>query len=124
VASLFQTNEEEFAKFKVEKNSFVEWFDFNKIKTPLLIRFRKAGDRFVPLGLDKDKKVGKFLTAAQVPRQVRQKILIVADSEKIIWLWPIRTSGQAKVTGTTRKILQLRITDMPKTSKKNERKQV
>jgi tRNA(Ile)-lysidine synthase len=79
----------------------------------LFIRFRKAGDRFAPLGLDQEKKVGKFLTAARVPQQLRQKLLVVADSEKIIWLWPVRTSQQAKVTGATRKILQLRITEMP-----------
>jgi len=65
------------------------------------------------LGLDEEKKVGKFLTAARLPQQVRQKLLIVADSEKIIWLWPIRMSQQAKVTGETRKILQLKITEMP-----------
>jgi tRNA(Ile)-lysidine synthase len=117
-ATVFQADEEEFAKFKAKKNSFIEWFDFNKIKTPLLIRFRKAGDRFIPLGLDKEKKVGKFLTAARIPQHLRQKLLIIADSEKIIWLWPVRTSQQAKVTGDTRKILQLRITDMPKTSKR------
>lgn len=122
--AIFQADEEEFNKFKAEKNSFVERFDFNKIKPPLHIRLRKAGDRFVPLGLGEEKKVGKFLTAARVPQQVRQKLLIVADSEKIIWLWPIRTSQQAKVTGATRKILQLRITDIPNTSKKNGRKQV
>jgi tRNA(Ile)-lysidine synthase len=109
---VFQADEKEFAKFKAEKNSSVERFDFNKIKPPLLIRSRKAGDRFVPLGLDQEKKVGKFLTAARVPQQLRQKLLIVTDSEKIIWLWPVRTSQQAKVTGATRKILQLRITDM------------
>lgn len=123
-ASVLQTNEEEFTKFKTEKNSFVERFDFNKIKPPLLIRSSKAGDRFVPLGLDQEKKVGKFLTAARVPQKIRQKLLIVTDSEKIIWLWPVRTSQQAKVNAATRKILQLRINDMPKTSKKKERKQV
>lgn len=123
-AAVFQHREEEFKKFKVEKNNFIEWFDFNKIKPPLLVRFRKTGDRFVPLGLNEEKKVGKFLTAARVPRYLRQKLLIVADSEKIIWLWPIRVSEQAKVTGETRKIIQLRITDMPKTSKNNKRKQV
>ncbi len=123
-AAVFQADEENFEKFKAEKNNFIEWFDLNKIKPPLLIRLRKAGDRFFPLGLNEEKKVGKFITAARIPKQVRQNLLIVADSEKIIWLWPIRTSEQAKVTGETRKILQLRITDMPKTSKKNERKQV
>jgi tRNA(Ile)-lysidine synthase len=121
---IFKADKKDFEKFKAQKNNFIEWFDFNKIKPPLLVRLRKAGDRFVPLGLNKEKKVGKFLTAAKVPQQVRQKLLIVADSEKIIWLWPIRTSQQAKVTNETRKILQLKITEMPKTSKKNKRKQV
>ncbi len=111
--TIFQLCEEDFERFKAEKNDFIEWFDFNKIKPPLLIRLRKAGDRFIPLGLNEEKKVGKFLTAARVPQQVRQKLLIVADNEKIIWLWPIRTSQQAKVTGETRKILQLKITEMP-----------
>ncbi|MHC4726363.1 MAG: tRNA lysidine(34) synthetase TilS [Planctomycetota bacterium] len=114
-AAVFQADEEEFNKFKAQKNTFVERFDLKKIKPPLLIRSRKAGDRFIPLGLDQEKKVGKFLTAAHVPRQTRQKLLIVTDSEKIIWLWPIRTSQQTKVTDATRKILQLRITDMQKT---------
>ncbi|MCP4609901.1 MAG: tRNA lysidine(34) synthetase TilS [Planctomycetes bacterium] len=113
-ASVFQADEEEFNKFKAKKNSFIEWFDFNKIKPPVIIRFRKAGDRFVPLGLKEEKKVGKFLTAARIPQHLRRKLLIVADSEKIIWLWPIRTSEQTKVTGDTRKILQLRITNMLK----------
>jgi tRNA(Ile)-lysidine synthase len=123
-ATVFQADEEEFNKFKAEKNSFIEWFDFNKIKPPVIIRLRKAGDRFVPLGLNEEKKAGKFLTAARVPQHLRKKLLIVADSEKIIWLWPIRTSEQTKVTSETRKLLQLKITDMPKNSKKNERKQV
>jgi tRNA(Ile)-lysidine synthase len=113
-ASVLKANEQEFAKFKAEKNSFIERFDFNKIKPPLLIRSRKTGDRFIPLGLDKEKKVGKFLTAAQVRQQLRQKLLIVADSEKIIWLWPIRMSEQVKVSDATEKILQLQINDRKK----------
>lgn len=116
-AALLRFREEEFSKFKAEKNSFVERFDFNKIKSPLLIRSRKAGDRFVPLGLNQEKKVGKFLTAARAPQSLRQKLLIVADSEKIIWLWPIRTSQQTKINGETRKILQLKITNIPTQAK-------
>jgi tRNA(Ile)-lysidine synthase len=88
---------------------FVEKFDLGRVKLPLVVRFRGAGDRFMPLGLRAEKKVGKFLTAAQVPQQVRQKLLIIADSEKIIWVWPIRISEQAKITGETRQILRLQI---------------
>ncbi|MBW8040044.1 MAG: tRNA lysidine(34) synthetase TilS [Planctomycetes bacterium] len=98
-------------KFKTEKTNFVEWFDLEKLKLPLEVRSRKAGDRFWPLGLDAEKKVGKFLTAAKVPHNLRRKLLIIQDSEKIILLWPIRMSQQAKITGRTKKILQLQITD-------------
>ena len=94
-----------------EKTNFVERFDLDKVKQPLEVRFRKDGDRFVPLGLAEGKRVGKFLTAAKVPQQLRQKLLIVADSEKIVWVWPIRISEQVKIRSGTRKILQLRITE-------------
>ncbi|MCH8121441.1 MAG: tRNA lysidine(34) synthetase TilS [Planctomycetes bacterium] len=116
-ATILEAEEEEFEKFKAGKNNFIERFDFDKIKPPLVVRFRRTGDRFVPLGLGEDKKVGKFITAARVPQEVRQKLLIVADSERIIWVWPIRIAEQAKVTGGTRKILQLQITSIPMQAK-------
>jgi tRNA(Ile)-lysidine synthetase-like protein len=88
-----------------------ERFDLDKVKLPLVVRFRRNGDRFAPLGLGAMKKVGKFLSDARVSQDVRRKILVVADSEKVIWVWPIRMSEQAKVTGRTQKVLQLEITD-------------
>jgi len=96
---------------KEGKSKIVEWFDLEKVSLPVMVRFREAGDRFWPLGLAGEKKVSKFLTAAKVPQEMRKKLLVVADSEKIIWLWPIRISERAKVTDQTRKILQLQITD-------------
>ncbi len=96
-------------KFKAGKSEYVERFDSDKVDLPLAARFRQAGDRFVPLGLASEKRVGKFLTAAKVSAELRGKMLVVADSEKIIWLWPIRISEQVKVTSRTRKILQLQI---------------
>jgi len=98
-------------KFKAGKTGFVEWFDWAKIKPPLIVRTRKDGDRFIPLGLAEEKKVGRFLIDQRVPQRIRKKVLVVADSEKIIWLWPIRMCGQAKITEKTKKILRLQITD-------------
>jgi tRNA(Ile)-lysidine synthase len=94
-----------------ERLEFVEWFDLDKVKLPLVVRFRRAGDRFWPLGLADEKRVGKFLTAAKVPQEIRKKVLIVADGEKIIWLWPIRISEETRIASGTRNILQMRITD-------------
>jgi tRNA(Ile)-lysidine synthase len=110
-ATILETDKKRFERFKQEKPNFVEWFDLDNVDLPLAVCFRQPGDRFWPLGLAGEKRIGKFLTAAKVPHQIRKKVLVVADSEKIIWVWPIRISEQAKVTSRTRKILQLQIAD-------------
>ena len=104
-----------FEKFKAGKDNFIEWFDLEKLRPPLTIRLRKAGDKFVPLGLSQPKKIGQFLTDAKVPQKIREKILVVEDSEKIIWVWPVRMSQQAAVSSDTQEVLQLRITDSCRT---------
>jgi len=91
----------------------VEQFDLDKVRPPVVVRFRRDGDRFTPLGLGAEKKVGKFLSDARVSQDVRRKILVVADAEKVIWVWPVRMSEQAKVTGRTQKVLQIKITEVP-----------
>ncbi len=90
---------------------FIEGFDLHKLKLPIVVRFRQKGDTFWPLGLAGRKKVGKFLTATHLPQKVRRNALIVADEEKIIWVWPIRICEEAKITDQTQKILQLQITN-------------
>lgn len=110
-ATVLDADKCDIEKFKSEKTSFIEWFDFGKISLPLVARFRKVADKFWPLGLEQQKKVGKFLTAAKVPQQVRRKVLIIADRERIIWVFPVRISEDVKVTGRTQKILQMQITE-------------
>lgn len=108
-ANILRAERGDFERFQAKKDHLVEWFDLDTVKQPVRVRFRREGDKFWPLGLPAEKKVGKFLTAAKVPRQSRGNTLIVADSEKIIWVWPIRMSECAKVTGNTSQILQLHI---------------
>jgi tRNA(Ile)-lysidine synthase len=102
-------NKDEFEKFKIQKGVLAEQFDYDKLEPPLTIRFRSDGDRFVPLGMDNEKKVGQLLTDAQVPQEVRDNVLVVNDAQKIIWVWPIRISEQVKITEMTKRILQLSI---------------
>jgi len=109
-AIVLEKNEVDFEKFKAAKTDSIEWFDLDKTKPPLIVRSRRAGDRFVPLGQSAEKKLGKFLTAQRIPHGIRRDVLVVDDGEKIIWVWPVRISEQAKVTGETRKIFQLQIT--------------
>jgi len=111
-ATILEAADVGFEQFVEGKTSCVERFDLDQVRLPLIVRPRRPGDRFVPFGLTSEKKLGKFLTAQRIPHQVRKKVLVVADRKKIIWVWPVRISEQARITGDTRKILQLQITGL------------
>ena len=51
---------------KNKKNNFIEWFDLQQIKPPLIARCRQKGDKFKPFGLGVSKKIGKFITSAKL----------------------------------------------------------
>jgi tRNA(Ile)-lysidine synthase len=99
----------DFEKFKANKDSLIEWFDYDKLIAPLIVRNRQQGDRFRPLGLNAEKRIGKFLTAAKADPELNSKLILFTDREKIFWAAPIRTSELAKITPDTKQILQIKI---------------
>jgi tRNA(Ile)-lysidine synthase len=110
-ADIIEIEQKDLAGFKKTKTNFVEWFDYEKLKLPLEVRPRKQGDKFWPLGVAGEKKVGKFLTTAKVSQSLRRRLFVIADGEKIIWLCPVRISEQVKITKDTRRVIQIKISD-------------
>jgi tRNA(Ile)-lysidine synthase len=108
-SAVLEISGENLETFIEDKDRFIERFDFEKIVPPVYVRKPAIGDRFEPLGLNGEKKIARFLIDAKVPKELRQKVLVVTDSEKIVWLWPLRIDRRAKITRQTKQILQLRI---------------
>ena len=96
-------------EFKAQKDKSIEWLDYDKIAPPLIVRKRRPGDRFHPFGMACEKKIGKFLTAARIDPELRRQLLVIADTEKIVWLAPIRPSEKTRLTEQTKRILQIQI---------------
>lgn len=112
-AEIIEAENVNIGKLLAEKTESVEYLDWGKTRLPLNVRYRDRADRFRPLGLKTEKKTGKFLTDQKVPADLRQKTLVIADSEKIIWLWPVRIAEDAKIDSGTKKILKLEIKYQP-----------
>jgi tRNA(Ile)-lysidine synthase len=110
---LIDAQDFEIETFKKEKTCLAECFDLDKICLPLIVRRRQRGDRFWPMGLPGEKRIGKFITAARLPRRSREKLFVVADKEKIIWLAPLRAGEETRITDETKKILRLQLTSSP-----------
>ncbi len=108
-ATVLAAEEFDIEGFKAQKDGFVECLDLDRIAGEVTVRRPRAGDKFWPIGLKGPKKAGKFVTAQRISRKKREKLLIITDKQKILWLAPLRASEETKITGQTKRIVQLRI---------------
>jgi len=84
-------------------------FDLDKLRLPLTVRARRPGDRFRPLGLGGSKKLKDFFIDTKVPLSERNSIPVISDQQEIVWVAGYRQSEHGRMSGSTKKILQLTI---------------
>jgi len=89
-------------------NDFTAYFDLNKTGDKLVVRPRRRGDRFQPLGMSQPKKLGEFMIDSKIPRAWRQRIPIVCTPQYIVWVVGWRIDDRVKVTEETKQILCLK----------------
>lgn len=82
-------------------------FDWDKVSHGLIIRNRREGDRFSPLGLKGSKKLKDFLIDQKVERIERDQIPLICNGDEIMWVVGYRISDQYKVTKKTKRILKI-----------------
>ena len=82
------------------------YLDFEKTGDNIKIRFFQPGDRFVPLGMDGNKKLKSYFIDQKVPRKERPCIPILTnDVDDIIWVYGERISNLFRVGENTKKVL-------------------
>jgi tRNA(Ile)-lysidine synthase len=81
--------------------------DADLLPGPLLVRPRRPGDRFVPLGGPGTRKVKSFLIDRKVPVAERGRIPLVLENGRVAWIVGHRIDDRFKVTPATRRILVL-----------------
>jgi len=95
----------EFSSRKLEttadEGDWEEIVDLDRLREPLCLRNRKKGDRFVPLGMTKEKKLSDFFIDEKIPAFERKKIPLLLSDNKIIWVCGHRISNEVKVTENT-----------------------
>ncbi|MCD6300215.1 MAG: tRNA lysidine(34) synthetase TilS [Dehalococcoidales bacterium] len=89
-------------------DNFIAYFDYDKTGERLLVRTRRYGDRFQPLGMSQPKKLGEFMIDAKIPRAWRGQIPIVCSPRHILWVVGWQIDERVKVTEETKQVLCLK----------------
>ena len=96
------------------------YFDADKIKFPLLIRYYKEGDYFYPFGMSKPKtpgkvgkkKLSKYFKDEKFSLLDKENTAVLFSGEKLIWLVNHRIDDRFKVTEKTKTVLKMLISDI------------
>ena len=83
--------------------------DADTLGSTLEVRTWRAGDRFVPLGMSRSKKLQDFFVDKHVPRRERAHIPLVLSGDQIVWVVGHRISDRHKVTDRTRRTVRLTV---------------
>lgn len=87
------------------KNVYTKWFDCDKIKGTPVVRTRRPGD-FIVLADNNHKALNRFMIDEKIPRQIRDKIPLLADGSHVMWIIGYRISEYYKIGPDTVRVLQ------------------
>lgn len=93
----------------IPTNPYTKWFDYDKIKSGLCIRNRLPGDYLVVNEAGDHKKLKEYMINEKIPKSDRDRIPLLADESRIIWVIGHRISADAKVTDNTTTVFECTI---------------
>lgn len=85
-----------------------EYVDFSAVHPPLVVRTKRPGDRFTPLGAPGSKKIADFLADEKVDPRSREHVAVLCDQLGPIWVIGHRIDDRVKLTELTRRVLHMR----------------
>ncbi|MCD3204171.1 tRNA lysidine(34) synthetase TilS [Clostridium botulinum C/D] len=100
-------NNVEDAKFN--KSSLIKYFDYDKINRDIKLRYRKNGDKFVPLGMNGTKKLKDLFIDLKIPKENRDTIPLIVFDDEISWIVGYRISDKFKINKKTKRVLKIKI---------------
>ena len=86
------------------------YLDSEAVGSACVLRPRRPGDRFCPLGMGgRSKRVNEFMINEKIPASWREHIpLLVNEEERIVWVCGWRPDERACVSDSTQQVVWLR----------------
>lgn len=94
---------------EIPEKTYTKWLDYDKIKSNLVLRFRKPGDYIVINRQGGKKKIKDYFIDLKIPRQERDLVPLLCQGQEVLWVYGYRISEAYKVQKETKTILKIQI---------------
>lgn len=98
---------EEVSSLPISFNTHEIYIDPKKLKGNLNLRKWEIGDRMKPIGLKGSKLISDIIKDAKIPSHLKSDVLVLTDSEDIIWCVNIKVGANASANEKSEKIWRI-----------------
>lgn len=105
---------------EIPQKSYTKWIDYDIIKCSLSVRTRRSGDYLVIDDAGRRQKLKAWFINEKIPKHERERMLLVADGDHIIWIPGYRMSRACQITESTKTILEIKITEDEKNVREDQ----
>ncbi len=92
---------------EIQEKMYTKWLDYDILKGSLQIRNRENGDYIVVNDQGGKKKLKDYFIDLKIPREERDRILLVAKGQEVFWIIGYRISERCKITAQTNHVVEL-----------------
>ena len=93
----------------IPKSTYTKWFDYDKMKGVIALRSPEDGDVLSLYADGRGKSLQAVCKDCKVPKERRKRIIVLAEEERVIWAFGIRSSEAYRITDGTKRILSVKI---------------
>lgn len=94
---------------KLKQKSNTKWFNYDIMGKELCVRTRRMGDYITIHPDGRTQKLKSFYVNEKIPQERRDKILLLADGNHIVWVEDLRVNTIYGVNEHTKRVLEIQI---------------
>jgi tRNA(Ile)-lysidine synthase len=106
---ILQLTNLDFTSQEINTDSSFALLNRDKILFPLLLRKPRTGDYFYPLGMQKKKKISRFLMDLKLSKTQKENCWVLESNKRIVWVVGYRIDDRFKLQMNASNILQIQL---------------
>lgn len=95
---------------RIPEKTYTKWFDYDRIKQNAVFRTRRSGDYLIINASGGHKKLKDYLIDCKVPRNERDRLLLLTSQDEVLWVVGYRIGESAKVSENTKQMIEIHVT--------------